>query len=394
MANPTICFATICKNESHIIKKTLESVYKYIDYWVICDTGSTDNTTQIITEFFKEKNISGELYIDEFKDFGYNKTLLMKRAYNKADYILQIDADDPIIGEFKFTQEDVGYDVYLVNTKRGAFTYKACAIFNAKRLWKFCGVAHTTIKTIDEPHFTKCNLRDYDFYVSSQDIGARKADPEKYLKDAEKLKKQFFDTLFDDPDGLNTRSIFYTAQSYMDYGMHQEAIKWYRLYTKLKFNWIEEHFESQMRISKCLIELNSDCNLIELEMKKAIEICSDRAEPYFILGRYFNLKRENEKAYQYFKKAQLQNLFLVKKKYTLFINEFNYGKHINDELSIACYWTKRYNESINLIEKIIDDPECNKDKDRLLRNLNYARRELMLLNSQNQNNISNLFEIK
>ena len=35
-----------CKNESHIITKTLNNLCSYINfsYWVICDTGSIDNT--------------------------------------------------------------------------------------------------------------------------------------------------------------------------------------------------------------------------------------------------------------------------------------------------------------------------------------------------------------
>ena len=55
---PTIVFATMCKNEEHCIQKTLESVYKSIDYWIVCDTGSTDRTCDIVRDFFKEKNIS------------------------------------------------------------------------------------------------------------------------------------------------------------------------------------------------------------------------------------------------------------------------------------------------------------------------------------------------
>ena len=376
MTNPTICFATICKNESHIIKRTLESIYKYISYWVICDTGSTDNTREIITNFFKEKNIPGELYIDEFVDFGYNKSLLMERARYKADYILQIDADDPLIGEFKFTQQDVGYDVYLINIKRGITSYKALTLFNAKRLWKFCSVAHTVIKTIDRLDYTMGSLTHYDYYISSEDIGARKADPEKYLKDAKKLKKQFFDTLVDDPDDLNHRSIFYTAQSYMDYGMLDEAIKWYKLYTKMKDNWLEEHFEAQLRIANCYIRLNGDPDLIEHEMKKAIDIYPDRAEPYFILGNYFNNEKQSEKAYYYLKQAQSKDVELAKQKYLLFINEFNYGKYVNDELSVACYWTNRYDEGLKLIEEIIDDPKYNSDKERLLNNLNFFKQKL------------------
>lgn len=85
---PTICFATMCKNEEHCIKETLENVYKYIDYWVVCDTGSTDNTCKIVEDFFKEKNIPGELHVDEWKGFDINKTILFNHCYKKADYIL------------------------------------------------------------------------------------------------------------------------------------------------------------------------------------------------------------------------------------------------------------------------------------------------------------------
>jgi len=113
-----ICFASMCKNEQHCIKNTVESVYKFIDYWVICDTGSTDKTCQIIQDFFKEKNIPGELFVDEWVSFGDNKSLMMKRAQGKADYIMHLDADDLLIGDFKFTNEDAGKDSYLIPLNR------------------------------------------------------------------------------------------------------------------------------------------------------------------------------------------------------------------------------------------------------------------------------------
>ena len=57
---PTLCLNMIVKDESHIIKKTLINLcekFKF-DYWVISDTGSSDNTVEIIENFFKEKNKS------------------------------------------------------------------------------------------------------------------------------------------------------------------------------------------------------------------------------------------------------------------------------------------------------------------------------------------------
>ena len=49
----TICLNMIVKNEAHVILETLINLTSYIDfdYWVISDTGSTDNTKEIIQTF-------------------------------------------------------------------------------------------------------------------------------------------------------------------------------------------------------------------------------------------------------------------------------------------------------------------------------------------------------
>ena len=111
--NPSICLNMIVKNESHIIENTLEKLCQKIsfDYWVICDTGSTDNTCQIITDFFKNKCIKGELFHDEWQNFAHNRTLALERAYKKTDLLLVFDADDEIVGEFVVPSE-VLYDEY------------------------------------------------------------------------------------------------------------------------------------------------------------------------------------------------------------------------------------------------------------------------------------------
>ena len=73
----TICLNMIVKNESHIIEKTLENLCSYIKftYWVICDTGSVDNTIDIISNFFNKKNIDVEIHQHKWQDFGHKRTL-------------------------------------------------------------------------------------------------------------------------------------------------------------------------------------------------------------------------------------------------------------------------------------------------------------------------------
>lgn len=64
---PTLCLNMIVKNESRIIKRLLESVAPWIDSYCICDTGSTDNTVEIIETFFKKRVYPGLLSKNRFE---------------------------------------------------------------------------------------------------------------------------------------------------------------------------------------------------------------------------------------------------------------------------------------------------------------------------------------
>ena len=46
-----IVMITMFKNEAKSIRRMLESCYRYIDYWVFQDNGSTDGTPEIVREF-------------------------------------------------------------------------------------------------------------------------------------------------------------------------------------------------------------------------------------------------------------------------------------------------------------------------------------------------------
>jgi glycosyltransferase involved in cell wall biosynthesis len=378
---PTMCFATMCKNEEHCIQNTLESVYKHIDYWVVCDTGSTDRTCEIVKNFFEEKGIPGELHVDEWVGFDHNKSLMMERAKDKTDYVLHLDADDLLINGLDFGKNDIGDDAYFMNVTRGTLKWMALIIFNNRLTWRFCGVAHTTIKCKEKESFTTKDISNRNSYVSGEGIGSRAFDPKKFLYDAEKLKKQFFDTLLSDPDNLNSRSAFYTGQSYQDYGMLEEAIKWYKLYTKLDITWFEEIFECNMRIAYCMMKLNYKLSDIESQMSLAINVEPDRAEPYYFMGKHCNEIGEYEKAYNYLRAAKSRDYKSVKEKYRLFIQETMYGIYNNDELSVSCFWSDRFDEGYKYLLEILDDERFSSSKDRLLTNQKHFQDRMGVLHN-------------
>ena len=371
---PTICFACVCKNEEQCILTALESVYKFIDYWVICDTGSTDTTCELITTFFKGKGIPGELFHDTWENFGHNKTLLFNRCHKKTDYILHFDADDYFVGDLQFNG---GKTQYYINVVKNSSVYPCLLLFDANYNWKFCGVAHTTIKCLENNQITTGYLTDREYYMySTPDTGARSKDSEKYLKDAEKLKQQFFDTMLWDPDNLNNRSIFYTAQSYRDYGNLEEAAKWYRLYTKLKDTWNEERYYSFIQLGILYNRLKFDFDMVKNAYISAIEIINDRAEAYYYLGLFYNQNRKFKESYEVLKKAKSITFESVQKKYILFLTKNCYSKFINDELSVSCYWLNKYQEGFDYLNEILNDPDFEYCKQRLLENEKHFKNKM------------------
>ena len=62
MSKPTVTLCMIVKDEEHIIQECLKSISPYIDRYDITDTGSSDNTKQIIKDYFESVGIPGEVY--------------------------------------------------------------------------------------------------------------------------------------------------------------------------------------------------------------------------------------------------------------------------------------------------------------------------------------------
>jgi glycosyltransferase involved in cell wall biosynthesis len=119
----TLCLNMIVKNESRVITRLLQSVLPIIDTYLICDTGSTDDTPNIIRSFFAQHNIQGEVITEPFKNFGYNRTFALKAARGLATYALLLDADMIFKIEPSFNKQSLVADHYQIIQKGGNLSY-------------------------------------------------------------------------------------------------------------------------------------------------------------------------------------------------------------------------------------------------------------------------------
>ena len=349
----------IVKNESHIIEETLEMLSEYIVYWVICDTGSTDNTIEIIKNFFDKKNIPGELYEDKWEDFGRNRTNALKRAYNKADYIFVFDADDIIVGDLIFP-EIMNKDGYMINIGKD-FSYKRNQIFKADLEWVYKGVLHEYPTCLSKSNTELGNI-DGDYYIDSRRLGDRSKDPNKYLNDAQILIKG----LEKDPD-LKSRYLFYIAQSYKDYGDLEESIKWYSKRVK-EGGWIEETYYSQLQVAILSEKINLSEDIIINEFIKAFAIINNRREALFYLALYLK-KIANKELH---KKNQLLNKALIyieqvlkipyNPKYILFVHKDIFEWKAEFEYANILFELDRKSECIKICKELLNKNEIRIDK--------------------------------
>ena len=152
---PKLCLNMIVKNESKIITRLLDSVKDIIDCYCICDTGSTDNTIELIETYFKSKSIPGKIVKETFKNFEYNRTFALQACKElDADYVLLLDADmilkrgakyDPISFKLSLNRGDVFYLFQGSDT----FYYKNVRIVKNQLNIKYWGVTHEVIHTPD-----------------------------------------------------------------------------------------------------------------------------------------------------------------------------------------------------------------------------------------------------
>src|SRR3989338_4665824 len=133
-AKQTICLNMIVRNESPVIQRCLDSVIPLIDYWVIVDTGSTDDTKKIIKRHLK--NIPGELHTRKWKNFGENRTETFTLAKGKGDYILLIDADDTLIANKEFSFPKLDQDLYTMWRGSEGFSYLHPQLIREDLPWK------------------------------------------------------------------------------------------------------------------------------------------------------------------------------------------------------------------------------------------------------------------
>jgi tetratricopeptide (TPR) repeat protein len=354
---PTICLNMIVRDEASVVEATLDSVAPHLDYWVVVDTGSTDDTVEMIRSYFDAIGVPGEIHERPWRDFGQNRTEALALCRGKADYSWVIDADDIVFGELDLST--LTADSYLL--RHGAdFRYWRKQIFRTALPWRFEGVVHE-YPVCAEP-CTEARL-DGDYHIDSRRLGARNRAPDKYERDARRLRE----AVEKHPD--EPRWVFYLAQSCLDAGDHREALRWYSRRAEMG-GWGEEVFYSLLKRAGCLLALGESWESAVDAYLPAWEARPTRAEPLYEIARLHRVHGDSRLGYEF---AQRACAIPFPDEDVLFVAADIYTWRGADELAYCAYRVGRHAESQELWSRLLESGELPAgERERVVQNRDFT----------------------
>jgi glycosyltransferase involved in cell wall biosynthesis len=336
-AKPTICLCMIVKNEAEVIRRCLESVRDLIDYWVISDTGSDDDTKDIIRAELKD--IPGDLSEDPWVNFGHNRTMNIERAYGKADYLLLIDADMVV----RQTEDppQLKADSYILR-HTGDVEYRIKRLVRGDIRWRYEGVTHEYL-TSGRPD----NQSDLDCLVIEHfgDGGSR---ADKFERDERLLGAEL------EREPQNTRTLFYLAQTcrdlaeiHHDSGRAKRAIELYERRARLG-GWDEEVYYSLLQVGVLHADFGDWPSAMDAFVRawdtrpQRLEACYELAARLRVAGKYH--------AAHAFARAGLGKPVPAD---LLFVHPWVYEWGLLFEYSITAYWIGDMHASLEACDQLL-----------------------------------------
>lgn len=383
LGRPSLCLVMIVKNESKVIKRCIDSVKDYIDYWVIVDTGSTDGTQEMIKSIMDGYNIPGELHERPWVDFGHNRTESLQYSKGKAAYRLVIDADDVLVVENNSINpfQNLSADSYKVKIRLSSLSYFRTQIVRGDQDWKYVGVLHEYLSGPIGVQVKEDFIEGAEMHASvsghTRDIKGKA----KYHNDALTFEKALITTPKEDlPIDLERRYVFYMAQSYRDAGMYERSMEAYQRRVDLG-GWAEEIYISKYWIANLKHRMGKSDDEIINSYLQAWEYRPNRIESLYHLIKFLGTQKRYAFAFALasvgMKTGPCSDI--------LFVEEEIWRWRMPDEYSVLSFYNGNAKEAYKTTKVLIESQFFNtippQDRERIQKNMEFY--EQALQNEQN-----------
>ena len=238
MISLSLCM--IVKNEEKVLPRILKPMKEIVDKILICDTGSTDRTKEIIREF------TAEVYDFPWKnDFSAARNFISEKV--STDYWMWLDADDMITQEnlyrLKQLKETLSPNTDMVmmdyvtdfdEWNHAAFSCYRERILKTSRNFRWRGRVHESI------------IPTGNILYSPIQIEHRKIKPCSSFRNL-----HIYQQMIEEGEPLEPRDLFYYGRELFYHKQYEYAICVLKKFLKEPDGWIENRLDSCLVLSYC-----------------------------------------------------------------------------------------------------------------------------------------------
>jgi tetratricopeptide (TPR) repeat protein len=220
----------IVKNSGEILRRCLIENKKFIDEWTILDTGSTDNTPEIIRETLSD--IPGVLHFGDFIDFSTARNKAMDLSKQRCKFMVILDDSYILNGGDKLRKllKNSKKSCYLINIGKYVDGFLRDSYFS-KRIVKTSEKLRYKYRIHEEIHVPNQNkmesIEDKDIFIDDLNFTPHtKRSLNRFSRDIDNL-------LLDYKDYPNEqRVIYYLGKTYYLLQKYDKAVEYF---SKLKY---------------------------------------------------------------------------------------------------------------------------------------------------------------
>lgn len=291
------------KNAGPQFEDMLNKNMNKFDRWTILDTGSTDETIEIINKVLVGKKC-GKLYCEPFINFKDSRNRLLelaKKDYenNECKYITVLDDTYVIDGNLTDFLKTIRGDQYansfsLYISSDDCF-YGSNRIIRSDSGLKYVHKIHevitdsNNINVIIPNNVAKIIDRKFD-YMEKRTIERKELD-----------LKLLFEELEEDPN--NPRTYYYLGQTYNILNKYEEAYTYFlKRMQFINCGFIQERYDATFEAGRIAnFKLNKSWEECLKLYEKAIQIDDSRPDAFYFIGIHYYIENNFKLAYKYFK---------------------------------------------------------------------------------------------
>jgi predicted O-methyltransferase YrrM len=288
------------KNGGPQFEDMLNANIHLIDKWTILDTGSTDNTIEIINKVLVGKK-QGELYQEPFINFRDSRNRCLDLAGKSCKFILTLDDTYIIKNDLrKFldtVRGDQFSDSFSLYINSGDSEYGSNRVIKSYTDLRYKHRIHEVINDKDNNNVfvpkQHAYILDERFDYMEERTNKRKELDLKFLE--EEVEE----------NPMEPRTYYYFAQTYKCMGNSEMAYKYYLKRAEFtNSGFIQERVDAVFEAARIAnFELNKPWEECMRLYEKAFKIDESRPDALYFIGIHYYLKGDNATAYKYFKEG-------------------------------------------------------------------------------------------